>query len=81
MKKYDFKLIFKLAENVDPAIYVDDLYEAGCDDATLGVGRIGYIAFDFTREGESFHHAMFSAIDNIRKVLPNAALIRHEKSN
>ena len=41
MYKYDFALIFKLAAEIDAKIYLDTLYESGCDDASVCIGKIG----------------------------------------
>lgn len=54
MNEYDFVLRFQLPESNDhPERYLDTLYEAGCDDATIGVGLPGYIALGFYREADS----------------------------
>lgn len=74
---YDFTLIYHLpvegGEGVDQ--YLDALYEAGCDDALIGLGRPGYLAFDFEREADSAEQAMQSAIEAIEKVIPDSELV------
>ena len=46
---------------------MDDLFEAGCDDATFGeVDRIAYA--DFDREGATFGEAVVSAIRDVESV-------------
>lgn len=76
MREYEFTLKFKLpGSNTDPEIYIDDLYESGCDDALIGIGKKGYIALDFTRESSSAHEAMSSAIKAVRKVIPQAEIV------
>ena len=75
-KEYDFALTFELENpNISPDIYTDGLYEAGCDDAMLAVGKTGYISLDFTREVSSSYDAISSAIANVKSVIPNAKLI------
>jgi len=45
MALYDFTLKFALGQQgADPESYVDRLYEAGCDDALIGIGKRGRIA-------------------------------------
>jgi len=76
MKEYDFILKFDLPDPAaDPDQYVDALYEAGCDDANVGIGQKGRIALDFTREASSALNAVSSAIADIKKAIPGARLI------
>lgn len=74
--QYDFTLTFTLPDrSADPADYLDALYEAGCDDATVGVGKRGFIALEFTREAASAEQAVRSAIAAIRAAIPGAELV------
>jgi hypothetical protein len=76
MTEYDFLLKFDLPDpNVDPAEFVEALYEAGCDDATVGIGQQGRVALSFTREANSATEAVSSAISDVRKAIPKAKLI------
>ena len=76
MSEYEFTLKFKLPEeNMEPEIYVDQLYESGCDDALIGIGKKGYIALDFIRESETAYKAISSAIEDVLKVIPQANII------
>ena len=76
MITYEFSLLFSLrSEDEDPDMYVEGLYEAGCNDATIGIGRKGLIALAFDREAESATSAIESAIRDVRKVIPQAKLI------
>jgi predicted DNA-binding transcriptional regulator AlpA len=75
MNEYDFSLHFKLADNTtDPSIYEDRLFEAGCDDALLGIGQKGYIGLDFIRSSNSAIEAIYSAIENVKSVIPDSEL-------
>ena len=73
--EYDFALIFELLENENAEDCLDALYEAGCDDATIGMGKIGFISVDFIREAESCYDAIESAIANVKTAIPHAKLI------
>ena len=76
MKEYDFGLIFKLPtaeENSEN--FLDPLYEVGCDDALVGLGKPGYLSFDFIREANSAHDAVSSAISSIKSVAEDSELI------
>lgn len=75
MNQYDFTLHFKLADSqVNPCIYEDILFEAGCDDAVLGVGQKGLLGLNFIRSSERVVDAIYSAIDNVKSVLADAQL-------
>ncbi len=74
MNKYDFALIFKLADEIDSEIYLDALYEAGCDDASVCIGKIGWIELDFIRYSHSASEAIESAIADVNRAIPNAVL-------
>lgn len=64
MPEYEFTLV--LHGDLDDDA-VDALFEAGCDDATVGeVDGVGYA--DFLREAPSFGEALRSAIDQVETV-------------
>jgi len=64
MSEYEFTLVLQGSLD-DPA--VEALFEAGCDDATLGeVDGVGYA--DFIREAPSFGEALRSAIEQVESV-------------
>ena len=76
MKEYEFTLKFKLQDsNIDPDIYVEQLYESGCDDAVIGTGKKGYIGLNFIRESTSAYEAIASAIRDVKKAIPQASLV------
>ena len=73
MSEYEFTLV--LQGGLDDAA-VDALFEAGCDDATLGeVDGVGYA--DFIREASSFGDALRSAIEQVESV-PGVRVARVE---
>ncbi|REG61717.1 AlpA family transcriptional regulator [Paraburkholderia sp. BL6669N2] len=74
--EYVFTLKYGLAvEDCDLDAIVERLGEAGCDDATVGIGQPGRISLFFTREGESAFEAVVSALQDIKRVVPSARLI------
>lgn len=76
MTEYEFALRFQLpTHNDQPEEFLDSLYEAGCDDAVVGVGLPGYIALDFAREAANAQDAVQSAISDIKKAIPGVKLI------
>jgi hypothetical protein len=76
MKEYSFTLKFNFHDSqTDPNSYIEQLYEGGCDDALIGIGKQGSIALDFIRSSPSAFEAISSAITNVRKVIPTAILV------
>lgn len=76
MTEYDFLLKFDLpGTGIDPEEFVDALFDAGCDDATVGIGQHGRIALNFTREAISALDAVSSAIRDVKKAIPGAKLV------
>ena len=76
MNEYDFTLKFDLdSPSQDPEIYVDQLYEAGCDDALIGLGKRGEISLNFVREATSAKAAISRAIADVKQGIPNACFV------
>ena len=76
MTEYEFTLRFRLpVPGQDPRELEGALFEAGCDDATLGVGQPGRLALAFVREARSAREALATAIRAVRKVASGAALL------
>lgn len=74
--EYLFTLKYLLA---DDAGDVDELVErlgaAGCDDSLVGLGMPGRIALEFTREANSAHEAIISALADVKRAIPDARMI------
>ncbi len=76
MAEYDFTLKFDITSlECEPESLLDQLYEAGCDDAIIGIGRSSRIALNFTREARSASEAISSALRDVNKAIPQAKLI------
>lgn len=76
MNEFDFVLKFDLPDTeADPEKFINALYEAGCDDAAIGIGQHGRVALNFTREAASALEAVASAIADVKKAIPEAKLI------
>jgi hypothetical protein len=77
MTSYEFVLNFNLPQrDGEPEKYLDALYEAGCNDASVGIGQYGMIGLDFTREAPSAEDALRSAIADVQKAIPGAKLVQ-----
>lgn len=76
MNEYEFVLRFQLPKGESQAEeYLDALYEAGCDDSVVGVGLPGYIGLDFCREAISAEQAVISAVQDVKRAIPEAKLV------
>ncbi len=76
MTEFDFTLKYRFERpDTNPEQFVDALAEAGCDDATVGIGQAGRIALNFCRESASAVEAVTSAIQDVQKAIPNARLV------
>ncbi|MGN6231125.1 MAG: helix-turn-helix transcriptional regulator [Trinickia sp.] len=73
---YSFTLKYQLSDHDrDHDDIVERLFEAGCDDATIGVGQPGRIALTFTRESPDAWSAIFTALGDIKRAVPSARLV------
>lgn len=75
MREFDFILRFALHPTDDVDLCIERLYEQGCDDALVGIGKPGYIALDFTRGAESALEAISSAIAAVKRAIPKGEFI------
>ena len=66
MPTFHFTLIVDGPDLQDRAL-IDALFEAGCDDATIGCSD-GVQYVDFDREAEDFNDAILSAVDDLEKL-------------
>src|SRR5688572_7770719 len=72
MISHDFVLRFALPDpGANPAHFLDALFEAGCDDAVIGIGLAGSVAFDFSRDAASADVAVRSAIEAVMTAIPD----------
>ena len=76
MTTHQFTLIVEGPDLQDPA-RLDALYEAGCDDATVGrVGDVQYL--DFDRDAAGFGEAVTSAMRDVESAVPSARVVQLE---
>lgn len=74
--EYIFTLKYQLAEHDrDADALVEQLGEAGCDDALVGIGQPGQLALEFTREADTEQAAVRSALADVKRAIPSARLI------
>ncbi|WP_052191314.1 hypothetical protein [Luteibacter sp. 9133] len=76
MPEFNFVLKFAFDHpDTDPADYVQVLEESGCDDAVVGIGKLGRIALDFGREAATAEEALYSAVADVRRAIPGIHLV------
>ena len=76
MSEFDFVLKFNLVDpSANPEDHIVALGEVGCTDALVGVGQMGIIALDFSREAASAREAVTSAIRDVKSAIPGAELV------
>ncbi|NWD07246.1 helix-turn-helix transcriptional regulator [Pseudomonas gingeri] len=74
--EYDFTLRYQLSEhNDDQDALIERLYECGCDDSLIGSGVPGRLALKFCRDAESAVQALLSALQDVKRAIPDARLI------
>jgi len=76
MKTHRFTLVVEGPDLQDDRV-VDALFEAGCDDAT--VGRLGAVQYlDFDREAETLADAVFGATEAVEAAVPATQVVHLE---
>lgn len=73
---YEFTLIYSVNFNgLDEDEVTERLFEHGCDDALIGMGRSGILSIDFAREAQTAEQAMCSASSDVGDAFPQAQLL------
>ncbi len=75
-KTHEFTLIYTGFEELTEE-FVNAMYEAGCDDALIGM-RDGFFFADFGRSAPTFREALISAIEDIERSGQPLQLVRVE---
>ncbi len=76
-REFEFDLIFALPEDAsDEGAILDALYEAGCDDAAVGLGRPGSVGLAFIRTGQDPETVIVETIGQALAGLPEGAELR-----
>jgi hypothetical protein len=73
---HTFTLKYQIAERgKDLDALIEQLGEAGCDDALLGINQPGRLALRFEREASSGQQAIRGALADVKRACPGAKLI------
>ena len=78
-KAFEFDLVWALPEGTDEAAILDALFEAGCDDAAVGLGASGLIGLGFTRVGEDPEGVISETVKQAMTGLPKGTKLREVK--
>ncbi len=78
-KVFEFDLVCALPEGTDEGAVLDALYEAGCDDAAVGLGASGLIGLGFTRVGQDPDAVISETVTQVLKGLPEGTKLREVK--
>jgi hypothetical protein len=78
--EFEFDIVVALPKGAeDEDAIIDALFEAGCDDAVVGLGASGIIGLGFTRAGEDAEAVMSHAVIQVQSALPKGAQLREVK--
>ena len=73
---YEFELHFALPDmQADAEAWLDALFEAGCDDALVGVAVPGRVSVSFRRSGSGAMTILLAAITDVGRAIPGARLM------
>lgn len=76
---FEFKLTYKLQNKLtDTDQLMAKLCEGGCTDALVGLGVAGQICLKFFREASTTDEAILSAMEDVKRAVPDAQLIEAE---
>ena len=74
---FEFDLVFALPEGpADEGAVLDALYEAGCEDAVVGLGASGLVGVGLTRSGSDPETVISEAAEQVMTGLPVGAQLR-----
>ena len=76
---FEFDLVCALPEGTDEETILDAFYEAGCDDAAVGLGAAGLIGLGFTRAGQDAEAVISETVNQVLRGLPEGAKLREVK--
>lgn len=79
-EEFEFDLVFALPrKDFDQDAILDTLFEAGCDDAVVGLGAPGLIGLAFTRSGANAEEVIAGAVEAALSALPEGTKLREVK--
>ena len=80
VQDFEFDLIFALPQkDTDQDAIAEALFDAGCDDALVGIGAPGLVGLAFTRSGHGAEEVILGAIEASLSALPKGTRLREVK--
>ncbi len=80
IKEFEFDLVFALPrKDLNQDAILDALFEAGCDDAVVGLGAQGLVGLAFTRGGEDAEAVIADTVKAAISALPVGTKLREVK--
>ena len=78
--EFEFDIVVSLPKGAgDEDAIMDALFEAGCDDAVVGLGASGLVGLGFTRGGQDAEVVISAAVKQVLSALPKGAQLREVK--
>ena len=78
--EFEFDTVVSLPKNgSDEAATLDALFDAGCDDAVVGLGAAGLVGLGFTRLGSDAEAVISDTVKQVLAALPEGAKLREIK--
>lgn len=75
--EFEFDVVATLpTKDASEGVIVDALFEAGCDDAVVGLGAAGLVAVGFTRTGADADTVIGEAVKQVMAALPKGSRLR-----
>ena len=76
-REFEFDLVFALSEDgTDEGAVLDVLYEAGCEDAAVGLGAPGLVGVGVTRSGTDPEAVIAATAKKVMRGLPEGTMLR-----
>ena len=78
--EFEFDIVVSLPKGApDEAIILDSLFDAGCDDAVVGLGNAGLVGLGFTRSGADAESVILETVKQVLSAFPEGAKLREVK--
>ena len=79
--EFEFDLVCALPEEADEGAILDALYEAGCDDAAVGLGASGLVGLGFARTGQDPEAVVGATVKHVMTGLPDGTKLQEVRPN
>ena len=70
-----------MPEEADEGAILDALYEAGCDDAAVGLGASGLVGLGFARTGQDPEAVVGATVKQVMTGLPDGTKLQEVRPN